>query len=195
MPKCRQNFTSGTMGTPETCALAQGSVYQLPGHNANPGVMYTIGQGHTLIYPSLPASTVVSPENHTGNFNQGNNTSVYAEHNNPSVYAQGKMTMGHGNPEGQNQLANLNQVINSGVFTHSNTIGSGHITGQSGSVILASPGNGCIPISNTNNVGHSNPEGQLIFNQGNTNAPGNTLVYSRTGNLGNCNIGSHNMYG
>jgi len=62
-------------------------------------------------------------------------------------------------------------------------------------VILANPGNGCIPISNTNNVGHSNPEGQLIFNQGNTNAPGNTLVYSRTGNLGNCNIGSHNMYG
>ncbi|XP_037715302.1 uncharacterized protein LOC119550580 isoform X2 [Drosophila subpulchrella] len=55
------NFTSGTMGTPETCPLCQGSVYQLPGHNANPGVMYTIGQGHTLINPSLPASTIVSP--------------------------------------------------------------------------------------------------------------------------------------
>jgi len=175
MPKCRQNFTSGTMGTPETCALAQGSVYQLPGHNANPGVMYTIGQGHTLIYPSLPASTVVSPENHTGNFNQGNNTSVYAEHNNPSVYAQGKMTMGHGNPEGQNQLANLNQVINSGVFTHSNTIGSGHITGQSGSVILANPGNCCIPTSNPEGQGLGQADGLALVAQEN-----GTLLHEST---------------
>jgi len=54
-----KNFTSGTMVTPKTCALAQGSVYQLLGHNANPGVMYTIGQGHTLINPSLPAQLLV----------------------------------------------------------------------------------------------------------------------------------------
>jgi len=58
--------------------------------------------------------------------------------------------------EGQNQYVNINQEINSGVFTHGNTIGSKHITEQSGTMILASPGNGSIPTSIANNVGQGN---------------------------------------